>query len=396
MFSAYDGATYTRALTFTAATDNTNGNTGRATVIGGLTDIRTDTTNAVLADFRATRPGSDSAEWTVTQAGGSDWSNLANFTNPRLTSDDDRYALVEIQQGELNARYRAPWRLPTVLKFGGKLNEERRKSENRSAYWVYSYVGPGGGPPGSFAALPSPRTNSATFGDLTALTIANAPTFVNRMALGELFKAHPEYFVNTATADNYYNAYDANKRDFNQTVSAAYGMANSRMGNWQFQGGLRWERTATDAREFNPLPAAQVLAAGFPINTGTRRATTIPGLDFQYGSRPRVIRSGVYDEFFPSISARYAIRPNVSAQFGYSYAISRPPIDALAGVWSVNDTAMLVTAPNPDLKPELSNNYVARLAWYFEPFRQLRHQLGLWRQGQLLIALQTPASTGTN
>jgi TonB-dependent receptor len=431
MFSAYDGATYTRALTFTAATNNTNNNTGRGTVVGDLTNIRTngltantgratsitggqnfdkltntitfapkfeftlgrlivdggvtysrskndyeaiargtirvDTTNAVVADFRATRPSSDSAEWTVTQTGGPDWSSLANYTNPRVSTDDDRYALVEIQQGELNARYRAPWTLPTFIKLGGKLNEERRKSENRNAYWVYSYVGPGGGPTGSFAGFPSLRANSQTFGSLSALTIASTPPTVNREGLGDLFRTHPEYFVNTATAENYYTSYYANKRDFNQTVSAAYGMANTRIGKWQFQGGLRWERTATDAKEFQPLPAAQVLAAGFPINATTRRATTIPGLDYQYGSRPRVIRSGEYDEFFPSVSARYAIRPNLSAQFGYSFAISRPPIDALAGVWSVNDTAMLVTAPNPDLKPELSHNYVGRLAWYFEP-----------------------------
>jgi TonB-dependent receptor len=189
---------------------------------------------------------------------------------------------------------------------------------------------------------------------------------VNRMALGDLFNAHPEYFVNSSTVDNYYTAFYANKRDFKQTVTAAYGMANTRVGAWQFQGGVRWERTETESKEFNPVPAAQ-LPAGIPFSASTRRATTIPGIDYQYGSRPRVTRTGDYDNLFPSISARYAIRPNLHAQFGYSYAISRPPIDSLAGVWSVNDTLLLVTAPNPNLKPELSDNYVARLAYYFEP-----------------------------
>lgn len=39
----------------------------------------------------------------------------------------------------------------------------------------------------------------------------------------------------------------------------------------------------------------------------------------------------------------------------------------LAGVWSVNDATMTVTAPNPGLQPELSDNISVRLARYFEP-----------------------------
>jgi iron complex outermembrane recepter protein len=431
MFNAYDGATFTRALTFTAGTNNTAAATGRQNVLGdGLTDIRTNglatntsrtlayggqnfdkLTNTItfapkfeyqlgkltvdgaatysrskndyeglvrgtarleaigplVADFRATRPSSDSAEWTIVQTGGADWSNLASFTNPRLSSEDGRFALVEIYQGEANARYTLPWRAPTFVKFGGKVNEEYRKSENRTVYNSYAYVGPGGGTTGSFAAFPSPRAFSTRFGNISALTIANMPTMVNRTVLGALFREHPEYFVNNATAENYYTAYYANKRDFKQTISAAYGMANTRLGPVQLQGGLRWERTATDSKEFDPLTAAQVAAAGFPINAATRRATTIPGLDYQFGSQPRVTRHGEYDKLFPSLSARYVIRPDLHAQIGYSYAISRPPIDALSGVWSVNDQALVVTAPNPNLKPELSDNYVARLAYYFEP-----------------------------
>ncbi|MBL9188617.1 MAG: TonB-dependent receptor [Opitutaceae bacterium] len=430
MFNAYDGATFTRALTFNAAANGTVAATGRQNVIGdGLTDIQTnglasntsrtlafgggnfdkltntvtftpkfeytlgsllldgaftysrskndyegivrgtarlETLNPLVTDFRATRPSPNSAEWTIVQAPGSpDWSNLANFTNPRLSSEDGRFAFVEIYNADFNARYTMPWSLPTFLKFGGKVNEEYRRSENRTVYNSYAYNGPGGGVNGSYAAFPSPRPFSATFGGITALNIPNMPTIVSRQGLGSLFQTHPEYFTNNATVENYYAAFYANKRDFKQTVAAAYGMANTRVGRWQFQGGVRWERTETESKEFNPLTAAQVQAAGFPISTATRRATTNAGIDYQFASRPRVTRRGVYDNFFPSISAKYTIRPDLFAQFGYSYAISRPPIDALAGVWSVNDTAQIVTAPNPDLKPELSDNYVARLAWYF-------------------------------
>jgi TonB-dependent receptor len=429
MFNSYDGATYTRSMTLTAAANNTNGVTGRATVLGdGITEIRTngtstaravtvagnqnfdkltntitftprfeytlprlvidgagtyshskndyeaiargtirvETLNPIVADFRATRPNPQSAEWTVTQVSGPDWANLANYTNPRIGLDDDRFALVEIWQGELNAKYSVPIALPTSFKFGGKMNEEDRKSENRSAYGSYAYIGPGGGATGSFAAFPSPRSNSLRYGNTDVLHIANPPTFVNREALGALFKEHPEYFVNNATADNYYNALYANKRDFKQVVTAAYGMADTRIGKLALRGGVRWERTETTSKEWNPRSAAEVIAAGFPVSTA-RRATTIPGIDYQYGSRPRVDRDGVYDNFFPSASVRYLIRPDLHAQFGYSHAISRPPINSLAGVWSVNDVALTVNAPNANLRPEISDNYVGRIAYYFEP-----------------------------
>jgi TonB-dependent receptor len=439
MFNAFENNAHTKSLTFNAAANGTAAATGRQNVLGdGLTDIRTNglatntsrtmahgggtaikLTNSVVVtpkfeykvgsltvdgtanfsrskndyetssrgsirseslstlpvDFRATRSSADSAEWTITQTGGPDWSDLANYTNPRIT-EEGRFAFTEIYTGEANAKYVTPWRLPTFFKLGGKWAEENRKTENTTAYLIYSYIGPGGNilnangtitPAGSFAAYPSPRAFNPDMGNIRALSIANLPTLANRSALSLLYREHPEYFTNVGTAENYYSAYVANKRDFRQHVTAAYGMGNTRIGKLHIQGGVRWERTQSEAREFDPLTAAEVLAAGFPVSTTTRRATTIPGLQYQYFSRPRTEREGVYDNFFPSFGAKYAVRPNLHAQLGYSHAISRPPVDALAGVWSINDVALLITAPNPNLKPETSDNYVARLAYYFEP-----------------------------
>jgi outer membrane receptor protein involved in Fe transport len=84
-----------------------------------------------------------------------------------------------------------------------------------------------------------------------------------------------------------------------------------------------------------------------------------------------VQREGEYDNFFPSFSAKYSINPNLQAQFGFSHAISRPPISSLAGVWTIDDINLVVNAPNTNLKPETSDNYVARLAYYFEPVGSL-------------------------
>ncbi len=439
MFNAFENNAHTKALTFSAAANGVAAATGRQNVLGdGLTDIRTnglaantsrtmtygggtaikltnsftltpkfeyklggltldgtanfsrskndyetssrgsirtETLNPLTADFRATRPHANSAEWTIVQTGGADWSNLANYTNPR-SNEEGRFAFTEIYTAETNAKYVLPWRLPTFLKFGAKWAEESRKTDNTTPYLVYSYNGPGGNilnangtltTTGTFAGFVSPRAFNTQMGDIRALTIANLPSLTNRTAVSLLYREHPEYFSNIATAENYYTAFVANHRDFRQHVTAGYGMANTRLGQLQLQGGLRWELTESASREFDPLTAAQVLAAGYPISPTTRRATTLPGINYQFFSQPRTSREGDYANFFPSASLKYSLRPNLQAQLGYSYAISRPPVDALAGVWSINDQALLITAPNPNLKPEKSDNYVARLAYYFEP-----------------------------
>jgi TonB-dependent receptor len=436
MFNAYEHRyLLSRQLTFTAAAANANVNTGRSTIIGDLTDFRTngaasntlrtvnntgggnyvkltntimvspkfeythgplvidgsgtyshskndyealargtiraEVLNPVVADFRATRAGPDSAEWTITQLAGPDWSRLENYTNARIAGDTDRNVLVETYQAQLNATYAMPWDVPTTFKVGGKINEEIRESANRISFWQYAYVGPGGGPTGSLAAFPSPAPLATEYGDIKALTISNPVPFVSRTALWDEFKAHPDRFVFTGSTEQYYAAQYGTVRDFRQIVPAAYAMGNTRLGRLQVQGGVRWERTETESKEFDPLTVTELQAAGVPVSTATRRATTFEGIDYQYRSRPRVTRSGEYDNWFPSVSAKYSIRPNLQAQAGYSYAISRPPIVALAGIWDINEISQVVTAPNPNLKPELSHNYVARLAWYIEPVGSL-------------------------
>jgi iron complex outermembrane recepter protein len=96
-------------------------------------------------------------------------------------------------------------------------------------------------------------------------------------------------------------------------------------------------------------------------------ANTIPGVQYQYFSKPRIHRTGKYDNLFPSASFKYRFTRNLDFHFGFSSTIRRPTIRDLAGVWSINDTDYTVNAPNPNLKPETSKNLAARVAYYFEP-----------------------------
>ncbi|MDO8540867.1 MAG: TonB-dependent receptor [Opitutaceae bacterium] len=376
----------TKTLTFIPKFEYT---LNRLLVDGGLTyskshndyqslpdSIRTHTTDTLTGiDFRATRSDMNSAKWTIVQTAGPDWADLGNYRNPRLQSNEDRGEIVKVYEASINARYTLPLERPTFLKIGAKLNEQYRNSYNRNGADQYSYIGPGGNlvaadgtitPTGSFANFVSPRLEAGRRGPEIALNIPNMPRHPNRQELATAFMAHPEWFRYTATPAQYYDAFYGSHRDFKQAVPAVFGMANTRLGKWQFQAGLRWEKSETTSKQYDPVPAPEVLARGYTIATN-RRATTREGIDFQFGSRPRVKRVGDYDNLFPSFSAKYSITSNLQAQFGYSHAISRPPVSALAGVWTINDVNLVVNAPNTNLKPETSNNYVARLAYYFEP-----------------------------
>jgi len=335
--------------------------------------VRSTVTNAIVSDWVATRDNIQSHEWTVQQINGADWFDLNNHVNPRITNEG-RYARTEIYSGMLNAKWTAPFRIPTSFKFGGKWTEEARKNGNETSYYTWQYIGPGGGPTGSWAAYPNRNTFST--GSTNMITTKNAAGEVRVMPMidpngvADLYREHPEWFVNNATADNYYNAYIAPRRDIIQTVNAGYGLLDMRpLQRLQIRAGLRWEETSSDATEYDPLTRTEMIAAGYAVNAAGR-ATTIPGLEHQHFTRPEIVRSKKYDNLFPMIAAKFDIRENLQFHASANKAISRPPIDQLTGSWLINDETFLVTSPNPNLLPENSRNYVARLAYYFEPAGQ--------------------------
>ncbi len=353
----------------------------------------------VASSWIATRPSDQSWEWTIRQTSGADWFDLRSFTNTNANTggtrvtNDDRTWVTEKWTGTLNARWAVPYleRFPTVVKFGGKWDEESRNNRDHGAVSVWSYIGPGGNTVainpttgtyqntafGSWANLGPNFISSNPFelGTTNALTVYNIngvqgmPPRPSRNAMSDLFHAHPEQFVNTTTPENYYTSYIANDRNFRQTINAGYWQADTRLTNkLQVRFGVRFEQTQNDLTEWDPRTRAQVLAAGFTVNapgTNGGRALTIPGLQYQFQSQPRVKRTSQYHNWFPSLLLKYQIMPNFEWQAGVNKGISRPPIDNLTGLWVTDEANLRVTAPNPDLLPEYHKVYQTRLAYYF-------------------------------
>jgi len=325
-------------------------------------------------NFTAKRDGLGKQNWRIVQTSGDDWSNPASYTRQTaaivINSQDGRSARTELGGAALSLAVKAPFDFAAVtFKTGLKAKRAVYDYRNERVAHQYRYVGPL-----SVAQFmtenSSPNELSFDGLDIHYASKSGSPTLYmpSNAKIGRLFLDHPEQFQHAITAANYYTAFIENTRHFEEDTNAAYGMATAELNDrLTVRAGLRWEETKTRAREWSPLTAEETRAAGFAVSATTGRATTIDGVKYQYQSRPQVERKGSYDYFFPSASMKFAINPRTDLQIGYSRTIRRPEINVLAGVWSINDEAMLVTAPNPGLKPEISDNVSIRIARYFEP-----------------------------
>lgn len=316
-------------------------------------------------NFRAERSSLTEADWKITQVSGPDWSNGANYTAPAITIDDGRYARTQVYSGEINASYKTRSILPIAWKTGIKRKGEIRDFDVLRDAFFYDYVGPGAGR-GAWQGLRSPYDLDFSMLDSHATSLSGNQLFVpNVLEIARLYREQPGYFTQTLTPANYYNAYIANKKKYEEEITAAFLMGTTQIKALIVRAGLRWEDTSTDSLEFDPRSSDEVTAAGYTVVNG--RATTIPGIQYQYMSKPRIHRTASYDHLFPSASAKYKLNSNLDFHLGYSRTIRRPTFRDIAGVWVIAEETQRVSAPNPNLPPEVSDNFSARLAYYFEP-----------------------------
>lgn len=207
--------------------------------------------------------------------------------------------------------------------------------------------------------------------------VQGMPPRADRNRIASLFRSNPELFVNTAIPDNWYTSNVGTRRNFKQTVTAGFLQADTSLSRrLTMRVGVRIENTLNEFTEFDPRLRREIVAAGFPVNAAGR-ATTVPGLEYQFLSQPRVVRESEYYNVFPSTVFKFKITPQLEFQIGANKAISRPPVDNLTGNFNVLEDLQRVDAPNAALKPEYSKNYQTRLSYYF----------GARAPGQLSVSL---------
>ncbi|MFC5345249.1 TonB-dependent receptor domain-containing protein [Brevundimonas staleyi] len=328
-------------------------------------------------NFSAQRDPGDllNQRWNIRQLSGGDWSDPASFLTGNaivLRTNSNMSAEHTSTGATMNLTFEADaWSIPVIFKTGFKFQRAEYDYENPSDLNRYSYRGP----LTSAELLAQVRsTNQISLADsgitLTTLNGSNDIYVPSTYRLLELYRANPQDWVQTTatTPSEWYAIYVGNSRHYREDSAAAYFMGTADLtSQLRVRAGLRWERTETAALEPDALSAQEVAAAGYAVSASTGRATTIPGLEYQFLSRPKVERTGEYDYFFPSASLKYAFTDSIDLQVGYSRTIRRPEVGVLSGVWSINEEQQIITAPNPGLEPELSDNLSIRLSKYFEP-----------------------------
>lgn len=314
-------------------------------------------------------------DWTIQQTSGPDWSDPASFVSSSalvLRTNSNTYAEHTATTGALNLTFNADvLSIPIVFKTGLKAQRTEYDYRNPSDLNRYTYAGA----LTNLEILERVRSdNQLSFADsgitITSLNGSQNLYLPSTYKLLELYRERPQDWVQTTatSTSEWYNVYVGNIRNYREDAKALYFMGTaSPTERLKLRAGLRWERTETAALEPDALSAEEMEAAGYAVSASTGRATTIEGLQYQFLSRPKVWREGEYDHFFPSASVKYSFSDSLDLQLGYSRTIRRPEVSVLSGVWRINEEDQIITAPNPGLEPELSDNLSVRLVKYFEP-----------------------------
>jgi TonB-dependent receptor len=315
--------------------------------------------------FTLDRASEDSNAWTLKQTAGRPWGVASNFNrdddigNNIRTSESD----AQNQMYGLNLDLKKKLNLgPVQLKvLAGVTYRTNVWKTNEGSYRQFQYIGPTHDTTQKAPEAVIPWTQNYRFQihgfDAGNLNDQNWRADSN-YAVYDIYEQHPDYF----TPDTYGNLkrqLDNNKK-VGEEISAAYFEVQPRVGKAQFDLGLRYESTKTDARVADVRSDKEVTAAGYTLNT-------VPALLYKYRNGTYSTRHGEYDDWFLSGGAKYDFTRKLVGQLAFSQSILRPDYGNLGGVVSVDDNTLIVSVPNPLLKPEHSTKYYASLQYFLEP-----------------------------
>ena len=300
------------------------------------------------------------SRWTpaFTQVSGPDITNLDNF---RTNVFDSVRPFVDdtIYGAQFNARVNLPLPLPTYVKAGLKFRHEENQRDNRDRRW--NHVGPDGTTGTADDRLGQFRDPDYNYGHFRGYYAPRPIPSVDAMrdhivASPGLWREDRVFALTQTLANDLYAQED---------VRAAYLMGHTRWGRASLLGGVRIEDTEVEGegplRRVSPEERARRAAWVGPVTEeeGLRRVRA------EWGVRQR--QSNDYRHAFPSLHFKVEPRPGLIARLGYTAGIGRPNFNAITPNITVNEDTRVVTANNPGIKPQYSENFDASLEYYFEP-----------------------------
>ncbi|MDO8539459.1 MAG: TonB-dependent receptor [Opitutaceae bacterium] len=291
---------------------------------------------------------------TITQTEGPDLYDLNNYGALTL-NQNDRQGHDTVLTAKFNLRRVLPLALPTWAKTGASFQRQQRKLTEQSHNYTYQ------GPAGTFGQF-FDTTGYHKLDERTYASRGGVPPWPNPYMIARHQQVHPELW----TLDPTVNERIPLQRDrkIRETVRAAYLMGNTRIDRLSVLGGVRMEETENvgegPVQRLTAEERARRAAWVGPVTPDEARRR----VRAEWGGRTSA--SGDYRNFFPSVHLKYEVFAGMIARASWSNGIGRPAFGNIVPNNNVNDDALRVSASNPDLRPQYSDNYDLSAEYYFK------------------------------
>ena len=319
---------------------------------------------AGIDTYGGVRPGTI----TVNNTAGTAPINFYDFGNYTINSavSDPQNALDQFRtwKGSLKRDIGLPF--PTTVKIGAQVSYQTRDIRNHSN--TYNFVGP------DHVAGTADDVAGLYRGQLTDFSNSRlgqpygfAPiTWLSNTNLYQMEQANMSWFSLVQTGSGGSIANDAKNSVFVQErIPAVYATVDNRLldNRLRLVWGARAEQTNDVAfgAKNNPNAIFANGRSGALITTDPVQQTILQWQD--RGTRSTDKYAGLY----PSANATYNITNNFLWRVTYYRGLGRPNFGNIAGLIALPDVTIAgstITAPNPQLKPEQSDNYETGLEYY--------------------------------
>ncbi|MBI5381599.1 MAG: TonB-dependent receptor [Opitutae bacterium] len=308
--------------------------------------------------FQIDRRGQDRWLPKVTQVGGPNWSDPANYNVSAPVAANGASRIIHFNVPSTTRNIKADFQkdfdaiVPAYIKVGVKRSMEKKESDRFVD--VYTWNGPTTGGIAPYVAY------NATFGEgrYGPFPMLQIPT---TGLPGDLWKNPANFRQTMAQVWNSQSDALAGHVQTWEQISSAYVQSQVKLNRLRILGGLRVEETEAIGAGFKRKPTDATNNANESLSVEENRArarSTFTGW---------VTRKAEYTNVFPGIHFVYQFNKNFQARASYNVSISRPGAANYTPGITANDVARTLTANNVELKPYTSDNFDAGVEYYFEP-----------------------------
>lgn len=295
----------------------------------------------------------------VTQTGGPDWSDPANYSMRPDAQLINYQAPAERWGGNVDVQRSFATTYPFTIKTGLKQSTFGQKQKRDLSYFTYAGLPttPANGGITPFMGY-NMLVSEGKYGPFPFVQLAETGN------PGDPFAKRSDWIQTSTDVWNTVYQSLANDAEYESTINAGYVMGDARFGRLRVLTGIRYEKTESTGANFlrvsNTTNNAQ---ANLSADVNAARA-----LD---NFRRWTSQGTEYDHVFPGAHLTYNFRPNLQLRMSYNATITRPsPLNLLPAIVP-NELNQTLSAGNPALKPYTSDNYELSFSYYLSGIGQI-------------------------